>query len=448
LSYRHKIAFGANSRGERPDFGGGIATLTLKTNRIKNCCTRLSDNGSIGSIVKDDRLLVRVHGRNFYLKRPRLGRPYFYLRLDAPSNSGLRVKSLNRSLKTNQLAAAKERAKLILEPILTGRWRDAEKLKARNDYATIGELLACYKACAKERPTTIRTNSSSLRLIVRTAHGGNPDEEHTTVLTGGLISRFEELRCRDIKDRQKLLRCRTTTRSYVVQGRAVVSPRKMKFYEGLNLPDLTSFRAESVEAPKRSNPRPLDKKAIEAINAAAPGLAESDPTVYVSHLLFSRLALRNIEQLHARWTWIVDGAIHIIDRPEENFYTKGAEGSVLIAPDVLRELLRFRDLSTDDYIVPGANMTERRDAIYRRHSAWARQWIKDRSKTSYELRRYAGSRIFDMGGTIMDVRDFLRHKDVQTTQRWYLSRLDGRTLPTIGMDELVSNDAKKRPPVR
>jgi hypothetical protein len=40
----------------------------------------------------------------------------------------------------------------------------------------------------------------------------------------------------------------------------------------------------------------------------------------------------------------------INDRPNESFYPKGSEGWVPIAPDVLKELMRFRHLSTDDYI--------------------------------------------------------------------------------------------------
>ena len=394
-------------------------------------------------MLKDRRYLMQVHGRKFYLKPPRPGRPYFYLRFDAPSNSGLRTNTANRSLGTNVLSAAKERAKQILEPILAGRWRDAEKFKTKSDYATIEQLIARYVERAKERPRTIQSNSNSLRLIVRAVHGGDPDEARASVLTGDLISKFEELRCRGIKDRQKLQTTRNSIRSFVVQARAVVSPKKMKFYGDLNLPDLTSFRAESIESPKRSNPTPLNAAAIAAVNAAAPALAKKDPAVYVSHLLFSRLALRNIEQLHARWTWIVDGSIGIIERPEENFYPKGNEGWVPIAPDVLAELKRFRDLSTNGYIVPGVTFTDRHEAIYRRHSAWAGQWIKGRSKTSYELRRYAGSRIFDLGGTIIDVRDFLRHRDVQTTQRWYFYRLDGRRLPTIGLHNLVPGKKQK-----
>jgi integrase len=166
-------------------------------------------------------------------------------------------------------------------------------------------------------------------------------------------------------------------------------------------------------------PRPLDMIALTEMERAAPALAETDPGSYVAHLLFSRLGLRNIEILNARAHWIEDGRIGIIDRPEEDFFPKGCEGWVPIAPDVLAEILKFQPQCVDGYLVPGAHGTERRQAVYRRHSKWVGQWIKDRTKTSYELRRYAGSRLLDMGTTIFEVRDFLRHRDVQTTQQWY-----------------------------
>jgi integrase len=213
----------------------------------------------------------------------------------------------------------------------------------------------------------------------------------------------------------------------------------MKFYEDLKLPDLTGFRGESVEAPRRSLPRPLDMKALTAMEAAESVLAKQDPGAYVAHLLFSRLGLLNIEVANARVHWISDGSIGIVNRPEEDFFPKGCEGWVPIAPDVLREILSFQPLCADGYLVPGANRTERHDAVYRRHSKWVSQWIKDRTKTSYELRRYAGSRLLDMGATVFEVRDFLRHRDVQTTQIWYAYRLQNRQLRTIGMRELIPN---------
>jgi integrase len=351
-----------------------------------------------------------------------------------------------RSLGTKEIAAAKRVAAQIIESFWNDAGRGAEPLKLRSDNATIGALIERYERNAVQRPRTIRGNVRSLRLIVRTVHNGDADQKPTTILTPGLIREFEKRRIQQAEQRPTigtragvLQRTRNSTASFVRQARSVVALRKMKFYEDLKLPDLAAFRGESVETPHRSLPRPLEMKALSAMEEGVPKLASEDPAVYVTHLLFSRLGLRNIEIVNARTHWISDGSIGIINRPEENFFPKGCEGWVPIAPDVLAEILRFQPLTTDGYLVPGRNQTERHEATYRRHSKWVGQWIKDRSKTSYELRRYAGSRLLDMGATIFEVRDFLRHRDVQTTQQWYAYRLQNRRLRTIGMNDLIPN---------
>jgi site-specific recombinase XerD len=365
------------------------------------------------------------------------------VRFVPPSVDGV-PREIFRSTGTKEIAAARRIAAQIIESFWTDAGRGAERLKLRNDHATIGELIERYRASAAQRPATIRSNVRSLRMIVKTVHSGDADIKPTSILTANLIREFEkrqldrvEKRSAGVSKASALQRVRTSTASYVRQARAIVALRKMKFYEGLKLPDLTGFRGESVEAPHRSLPRPLDMKALAAMEAAAPALARDDPAAYVAHLLFSRLGLRNIEIVNARTHWLSDGSIGIINRAEEDFFPKGCEGWVPIAPDVLKEILTFQPLCSDGYVVPGANRTERHDAVYRRHSKWVSQWIKDRTKTSYELRRYAGSRLLDMGATIFDVRDFLRHRDVQTTQQWYAYRLQNRQLRTIGMHDLL-----------
>jgi hypothetical protein len=349
-----------------------------------------------------------------------------------------------RSTGTKEIAAAKRIAAQIIESFWTDAGRGAERLKLRNDHATIGELIERYKASAAQRPGTIRSNVRSLRMVIKTVHSGDHDSKPTSILTANLIRDFEKRQLERVEKRaagmnrlSAMQRVRTSTASYVRQARAIVALRKMKFYEGLKLPDLTGFRGETVETPKRSLPRPLDMKALAAMEAAAPSLARHDPGAYVAHLLFSRLGLRNIEIVNARTHWISDGRIGIINRPEEDFFSKGCEGWVPIAPDVKKKILSFQKRCTDGYLVPGANRTERHEAVYRRHSKWVSQWIKDHTKTSYELRRYAGSRLLDMGATIFEVRDFLRHRDVQTTQQWYAYRLQNRQLRTIGMADLL-----------
>jgi hypothetical protein len=367
------------------------------------------------------------------------------VRFVPPSVDGVR-RVVFRSTGTKEIPAAKRIAAQIIESFWTDAGRSAERLKLRNDHATIGELIYRYRESAVQRPATIRSNVRSLRMIIKTVHPGDPDIKPTSILTANLIRDLEKRQLERLEKRSTgvtrvsaLQRVRTSTASYVRQARSIVALRKIKFYDGMKLPDLTGFRGESVEAPHRSLPRPLDMKALIAMNAAAPALAKSDPGAYVAHLLFSRVGLRNIEIVNARVHWISDGSIGIVNRVEEDFFAKGSEGWVPVAPDVLKEILSFQSLCTDSYLVPGANLTERHEAVYRRHSKWVSQWIKDRTKTSYELRRYAGSRLLDMGATIFEVRDFLRHRDVQTTQIWYAYRLQNRQLRTIGMRDLLPN---------
>ncbi len=395
--------------------------------------------------MKDRKLLIPVRSttRKFYLHPPPAGRNDWHVRFTPPAINGSR-RVVFRSTGTKEIAAAKRIASQIIESFWNDAGRGAEPLKLRNDNATIGELIERYEGNAVQRPRTIRGNVRSLRLIVKTVHNGDPDQKPTTVLTSSLIRDFEKRRLQRAEERATaatragvIQRTRNSTASFVRQARSIVALRKMKFYEDLKLPDLAAFRGESVETPHRSLPRPLDMKALSAMEAATPKLASEDPAVYVAHLLFSRLGLRNIEIVNARRHWISDGSIGIINRAEENFFPKGCEGWVPIACDVLAEIMKFRSLTTDDYLVPGKNQTERHHAVYRRHSKWVSKWIKGRAKTSYELRRYAGSRLLDMGATIFEVRDFLRHRDVQTTQQWYAYRLQNRALRTIGMRDLL-----------
>src|SRR5437870_8382057 len=394
--------------------------------------------------MKDRKLLIRVRctTRKFYLHPPRPGRNDWHVRFTAPEINGARRTFRNTGAK--EIGPANRIAAKIIESFWAEAGRGADRLRLRNDNAKIGELIASYERNALQRRPTIRSNVRSLRMIVRTVYGGDPDDKSTSLLTANLIREFEKRQVDSAEKRGTaatravvIQRVRTSTASYVRQARSIVALRKMKFYEGMKLPDLTGFRGETVETPHRSLPRPLDIKALTAMNAAAPSLAKKDPGAYAAHLLFSRLGMRNIEIVNARVHWISDCSIGIVNRPEEDFFPKGCEGWVPMAPDVLKEILGFHSLCTDGFLVPGANRTERHDAVYRRHSKWVAQWIKDRTKTSYELRRYAGSRLLDMGATIFEVRDFLRHRDVQTTQQWYAYRLQNRQLRTIGMRDLL-----------
>ena len=296
--------------------------------------------------VKSRKLLVPVRctTRKFYLQPAPPGKNNWYIRFTTPAINGIR-RVIFRGTGTKEIAAAKRIAAQIIESFWADAGRGAELVKLRSDNATIGELIAKYREKASQRPDTVRSNVRSMRMLVKTVHPGDPDTKPTSLLTANLIREFEKRQFDRAQKRATaatrstvIQRVRTSTASYVRQARAIVALRKMKFYEGLKLLDLSGFRGESVEAPKRSLPRPLDMKALEAMEAAAPALAKDDPGAYVAHLFFSRLGLRNIEIVNARTRWINDGSIGIINRAEEDFFSKGCEGWVPIAPDVLKEV--------------------------------------------------------------------------------------------------------------
>jgi hypothetical protein len=117
---------------------------------------------------------VELRAQNLPAPPRRPGGPY-YIRFEPPSNGRGRVREVHRSLRKTVIAAAKERVKLIIEPILNGQWGVAEKLKTRSGYATIGDIIERYLANAQDRPNTVRNNVSALRLLVRTARGTEPD---------------------------------------------------------------------------------------------------------------------------------------------------------------------------------------------------------------------------------------------------------------------------------
>src|SRR5262249_47678990 len=133
--------------------------------------------------MKNPKLLIpiRCTTRKIYLHKPPAGRHDWHVRFTPPPINGI-SREVFRSTGTNEVAAAKRIAAQIIESFWSDAGRGAEKLKLRNDHATIGELLERYCQSDRHRPRTIGCNMRSLRLIVKTVHGGEPDEKPTSVL--------------------------------------------------------------------------------------------------------------------------------------------------------------------------------------------------------------------------------------------------------------------------
>ncbi len=97
-----------------------------------------------------------------------------------------------RSTGTKEIGAAKRIAADIIKSFWIDSGRSAVRLKLRDDNATIGELIAKYQQRATQRPGTIRSNVRSMRMLIKTVHGSDPDSKSSSVLTANLIRVFEK----------------------------------------------------------------------------------------------------------------------------------------------------------------------------------------------------------------------------------------------------------------
>jgi integrase len=371
----------------------------------------------------------------------------FYVRFQ------VRGKDIERSTGVTTEAAAKDKGKQIVEAEISGDTDKARTLKLRSDACTLRELCDLYlKNFAQDKRTarTARGNVGALEKVVRIGAGLSLEKARANVLSGELVRKFEAQEQKRIERdkngfvvQESELRVRTSIGSWLKQARSIFKRSHMSWFDGLSLPELSSFRDQGVRAPERPRPRPLDEGVLAAINAAAPALAKQSPACYVAHLLFSRLGLRNGEIKAARKSWIVDDPrrgkrLGIIFRPEQGFKPKKkTERWIPIAPCVLEEIDKHWALSPDgDFLVSAQTKTERARIVDREHAAWCGQWIKNRTKVSYELRRYAGSLIYRKTSQLAHVQQFLGHANLKTTLDWYWYLLDD--VPALDMSDFTA----------
>jgi hypothetical protein len=421
--------------------------------------------------TRDERLRILVRGTNrkYYLVPPAVdkNRPDYYVRFEVPRD--LRKvdhrlpKTVFRSTGTNMLSAAKLRARDIIEGVISGRWDDAEKLKLRTTCATLGQILDRYRPSPRTvNPVAARRNRNALEMIVRETTGRVSvlDERSDSVLTGKLLRTWMEKRMAATDTDNYLLqeRAAVTINSTLAQARSVLSPKVAHLYEGLELPDLSGFRAVrklKIEADLSYKPLPqICLDAIErdaqllrdgqsAVAAAAGVTPEEQPPVYLVYLLMSRLGLRNSEAWAARWSWIErrpDGSAELVIERRADFVPKNKRARRQdIDTGLLQELDRFRALP-DAWIVPGATRTIRYTICQRLINKWLRPLMPvGREKCAYELRKHAASIIVSRaeseGGGIAAAARFLGDTIATTEQHYgsYLRRVRGIRSDEISM---------------
>ena len=406
-----------------------------------------------------DSIFVTFQGKQYRLYKPRIG-----------SNFMLRVqrhgKDIPRTTGTPIADIARKQALTLLKAMFSDTWEEQgdvlrHKAKAQS---TVGDLVDLYELQAPTElgiaKASAKRNAGQLLRIIELARPQST----------GRNLRIEEITddlARDyIAAARKTGRSDSSIRSSINQARSLFTPRLMYLYKKtLSLPNSRS-RDIAGQHSYKSRSRapelgfsisslnlktsieefvPIPAEIVAKMETEAHGpLRECQPSAYRAYLLMSRLGLRNSEVVAVRKGWFEthNGTRLLVlkDRPQEAFKLKNSLSGAIGVSDALWGQLTEGLPEQWDYLIDERTMTDRFDAAYRTLNNFIRQFLPDRKKGAYELRKWAGSIVATRSG-IYAAQQFLRHRSVKTTESYYATYL--KTIHGISADDLSSIYASK-----
>lgn len=366
-------------------------------------------------------------GDNFYLRLRRGNRQIW--------------KSLGTSLKEQ----AVKQAKTELDTLEKNDWQaKPKKPEAIKGLATVGEMLDRYLAAERDiAPATKNNYIAAMETLLRVVTG----KEDPRPLPASILS--EETLDSYISTERGKGRPDHSIHASLTQARCIVSPKVMSLYKGLILPSLDGFRGKrDFKGDRGAGFVPFTREEVIALESKAAELLRTRDPLWIVYVFMSQLALRNKEVSLAKWTDIVEGVEYEDGKPAtkrylrvQAEYAEAKPALIEIRDDLWQSLQLYRPskcnhpIVTDDkgaeipcevctYIVPANTKTDRNNLCKRGINDAFRDLIKDRRKIAYELRRWAGSRIYTIHGSDA-ARNTLRHASVVTVERYYATELKG-----------------------
>ncbi len=364
------------------------------------------------------RFFHRGKPHSIFKRRNAVDAPY-YVRIQQGK------KQFKQSLETNSRPDAIARAKVFIDAVSTEKWKDVEKLKVRTRASMLAPVLAVYKEKAIGQRETIRNNSSSMLLIIRTASGKEVDPEKVSLsdLTETLVTQFQDamrLRyCQEAKPNdtdQRIARERAdrSSRSIVRQARSLFNRTTdiLRHYKEaeITIPDtIQGFMGQKLrgKSTKREYLAP-DDKVIAAAFSEIEKLRDLDPNVYQAFWLAVGAGLRKGEIRRVRWD-------HVIERDGTWWISGGLgkDGNRIEVPfqsRAIEKLMPFR--KTEGMIISEGGF----DWAVRLNSFLTDQGWKTEKKM-HELRAYVGSLIYQL--TPIGAMKFMRHTSIKVTETFY-----------------------------
>lgn len=340
-----------------------------------------------------------------------------------------------RSLRTSDQREARARARDLRTALGAERWRSLRRLVGGRDdapAATLGAVADAYEVLAREmgrpRAATVVEHVRCLMRLARTGGAADPRAVRCDALTPDLSREFSRgmLAGRDGAD---LASGRRSVVAAIRHAHAIFRPAALaRMRETLQIPDVSAWLAEMPTVAPR---RPYVAPAADQVAGLEDASRVVGGSIRLVWILGYEIGLRSSEMIAARWTWAEsrDGMmwLRVVDRPDEAWECKGADGWTPIPAAVWEELLTYRR-DGDPYMVPGGSDVRARGAhldsaatvlIQREFAGWMRAQGWTRGKCAHELREFRGDWWMRRYGR--DARSYwLRHAR-QSVGDWHYS---------------------------
>jgi len=345
---------------------------------------------------------------------------------DARSKKGLYTatlyqggKMLWKALDTTIYQVAEVRARAWAAAVLGGKWDDLTRMASRQDAPTLGAVVDALLASGMVRDRTAREYGSALLRLVAQGLGLGDSAaargQRVSVLSGDLVDDFvaraQGLASPDYS--KAVRRGNNGINSTLANAKSAFGPKLLRAYGKAGLVIREEGLRSFLGAP-RVQPEPvgfaLPSAAVVRDLVGASLVCEGDGRLdlFLTTQLMLCLGLDAGEVLACRGSWLVDGALVIVARPEEGFQGKTANRGRRIA--VPEHLLAYVVGAGAGFVVmPGGSPTDRWNLIYREHSEWLREWFPaDRyTKTNHSLRKLGGTLVANREGSARGGAAFL-----------------------------------------
>lgn len=365
---------------------------------------------------------------------------YFHKRVNGKKEFNGRVTPF--SLDTRDLLVAKARRDAIIKAA-DGAEIDRVRGRQHHQSATVGEIFEVYRMATTVRANlnTRENNIAAMVNMVRLVRGPAFDVEKMSSLelTRNLVKEWQMKRIAAAHvdaagDLSILEGKKRAVNSTLKQIQSVFSHEAKDDYSSLYLPpNIDEFTtALPVAARKQEEPEQLSDDAVTDLLTKVEKMQKDDAGAWAAFQLMTWGGLRNCECFHARVTWLQQlGDLYRMKmQPTKDFMPKGNSRAVIMPGYIVEAMLAQLpfgpvqpDALDDRYLIPGRNLTDRKEASYRRLNKWlkAQGVTSDAGKIAYRLRKYFLNKVAEQQG-MMFAQAAAGHSSMQTTEKHYTGK--------------------------